>query len=180
MPSIPTHAFAALSIGSLLGPGERRRALVATGALLAVLPDADVIGFGFGISYADTFGHRGFSHSLIFAAVAAAVACWVFARRTGPDRALGPVALFLAVAAVSHGVLDAFTDGGLGVAFFSPFSNRRYFFPWRPIAVSPISLGRFFSGRGLAVVTSELLTIWLPGAALMVAMAWARRRRHSM
>jgi inner membrane protein len=53
--------------------------------------------------------------------------------------------LFLATA--SHGVLDAMTDGGLGVAFFSPFDNRRYFLPWRPIVVSPISIARFFSGR---------------------------------
>ena len=27
--------------------------------------------------------------------------------------------------------------GGLGVAFFSPFSNARYFLPWRPIRVAP-------------------------------------------
>jgi hypothetical protein len=25
------------------------------------------------------------------------------------------------------------TNGGLGVAFFSPFDNGRYFLPWRPI-----------------------------------------------
>jgi hypothetical protein len=29
----------------------------------------------------------------------------------------------------SHGMLDAMTDGGLGVAFFAPFDNARYFFP---------------------------------------------------
>ena len=28
------------------------------------------------------------------------------------------------------------------VAFFAPFSDARYFFPWRPILVSPISIGR--------------------------------------
>jgi hypothetical protein len=47
------------------------------------------------------------------------------------------------------------TDGGLGVAFFAPFHNERYFFPWRPIAVSPIGMG-FFSERGLEVIISEL------------------------
>jgi inner membrane protein len=185
MPSVPTHAFAAVALGSLLGPAARRRALIALGAFLSVLPDADVVGFRLGIPYAHTFGHRGFSHSLLFAATAAALAGWAFARRAGPDVALGPVALFLflGAAAASHGLLDALTDGGLGVAFFSPFSNRRYFFPWRPIVVSPISLRRFFSGRGRAVVTSELVTVWLPGAALIAAATWARarrRRRHSM
>ncbi len=49
--------------------------------------------------------------------------------------------LFLFVATISHGILDALTDGGLGVAFFAPFVNTRYFFPWTPIKVSPIGAG---------------------------------------
>jgi inner membrane protein len=51
----------------------------------------------------------------------------------------------------SHGILDAFTNGGLGIALFSPFDNSRYFFPFRPIQVSPIGAG-FFSMRGLRVL----------------------------
>jgi hypothetical protein len=35
--------------------------------------------------------------------------------------------LFLATA--GHGLLDAMTNGGLGLAFFSPFDNHRYFLP---------------------------------------------------
>ena len=45
-----------------------------------------------------------------------------------------------------------------GVAFFAPFNNTRFFFPWRPIEVSPIGLS-FFSTRGMAVLLSEL--IWI-------------------
>jgi inner membrane protein len=67
------------------------------------------------------------------------------------------------------------TDGGLGVAFFSPFDNHRYFLRWRPIHVSPIGIGRFFSDRGIAVLQSELLWIWLP-AALLALSAWLMRR----
>src|SRR5260370_33038895 len=70
------------------------------------------------------------------------------------------------------------TDGGLGVAFFSPFDNHRYFLPWTPIRVSPIGLGRFFSPRGLEVLQSELLWIWLPAAVLAIA-AWPVRRPAS-
>jgi inner membrane protein len=84
------------------------------------------------------------------------------------------VYLFLATA--SHGVLDAMTDGGLGVAFFSPFNNRRYFFSWTPIRVSPIGIGNFFSSRGLAVVQSELLWVWIPAVAL-VGLAWILRKQ---
>jgi inner membrane protein len=84
--------------------------------------------------------------------------------------------VYFLVATASHGLLDAMTDGGLGVAFFSPFDNHRYFLPWRPIHVSPIGVGRFFSERGLAVLQTELLWIWLP-AALLAVSAWLLRRR---
>lgn len=83
---------------------------------------------------------------------------------------------FLATA--SHGLLDAMTDGGLGVAFFAPLDNHRYFLPWTPIRVSPIGVGRFFTARGLAVIQSELLWIWLP-AGLLAASVWILRRRSS-
>jgi inner membrane protein len=36
---------------------------------LAMLPDADVIAFYFGIPYGSRFGHRGFTHSLFCAAL---------------------------------------------------------------------------------------------------------------
>jgi inner membrane protein len=75
----------------------------------------------------------------------------------------------------SHGALDALTNGGLGVAFFAPFSNARYFFPWRPVEVSPIGVAPFFSEWGVRVLESELVWLWLPAAALMLC-AWACRR----
>jgi inner membrane protein len=39
-----------------------------TTALCCCLPDADVAGFRFGIKYEDMWGHRGMTHSLLFAA----------------------------------------------------------------------------------------------------------------
>jgi len=39
--------------------------------LCSVIPDLDAIGFRFGIHYGDFWGHRGFTHSLIFAALLA-------------------------------------------------------------------------------------------------------------
>src|SRR5678815_3579050 len=65
----------------------------------------------------------------------------------------------------SHGLLDALTNGGRGIGFFAPFSNHRYFFPWRPIQVSPIGVG-FFSPRGLRVLASEAGWIWVPSAII--------------
>jgi inner membrane protein len=137
-----------------------------------VLPDVDSLGFAAGIPYGHTFGHRGFTHSLFFAACAALLSA-PFAKRLGAS----PVATaaFVFVSMASHGLLDALTTGGLGVAFASPFSNERYFLPWRVILVSPIGVGPFFSRRGLEVVKSEILWIWTPSAVLAVIGAFLRR-----
>jgi inner membrane protein len=59
------------------------------------------------------------------------------------------------------------TNGGLGVAFFSPWDNARYFLPWRPIQVSPIGVDAFFGERGLKVVISELIWIGIPGLVII-------------
>jgi inner membrane protein len=148
------------------------------GAACSVIPDLDVIGFRFGIHYGDFWGHRGFTHSILFATLLAAVACFVGFRRGLPGLSLLSVWIYLFLATASHGFLDAMTDGGLGVAFFSPFDNHRYFLPWRPIRVSPIGLGRFFTERGLAVLQSEFLWIWIP-AGLFAVSVWFLRRRRS-
>jgi inner membrane protein len=84
------------------------------------------------------------------------------------------IAHFFLVTA-SHGMIDAMTDGGLGVAFFAPFDNNRYFFPWRPVQVSPIGIAPFFSRYGFDVLRSEFLWIWIPvGGVLIMAKVWQR------
>jgi len=146
----------------------------------AMLPDADVISFSFGIRYEDMFGHRGFTHSFFFAALAGLVAAVAVTR--GPAKAgahenslgVAPLWLWFAAVTASHGIFDALTNGGRGIAFFAPFSNHRYFFPWRPIRVSPLWRG-FFSSRGLETLASEARWVWLPLTGLVTA-AWLMRR----
>jgi inner membrane protein len=176
MPTIFTHAIAAASLGPWVVPHHRRGRLLAIGALCAVLPDADVIAFRLDLPYDHMLGHRGLSHSIAFAlALAVVVTVLVTARQPSAGRMR--VGAFLFVATVSHGCLDALTDGGLGVAFFAPFSSERFFFPWRPIVVSPISIRQFFSSWGLAVIESELIYVWIPAAMVAVAgLLWQRRR----
>jgi inner membrane protein len=171
-----SHAVVALSIGTCFyRPGTPKRVWV-IGALCSVIPDLDVIGFRFGIRYGDFWGHRGFTHSLLFGALLASVVTILGFRRRLSTMSRIALWTYFFLATASHGLLDAMTDGGLGVACFSPFDNNRYFLPWRPIRVSPIGIGRFFSPRGLEVVRSELLWIWLP-AALLVLSVWLIRRR---
>lgn len=177
MASALTHAFAAVALTKTLSCRKRDWRFWTLAVISAILPDADVVGFALGIEYGDLLGHRGFSHSLVFAAL------WSLLVVSGEYRSLmkfsqpwwSMVGLFFIVT-VSHGILDAMTNGGLGVAFFSPFDNTRYFFPWRPISVSPVGVGRFFSAQGVAILASEIEYVWLPLATLWLGVGALRRR----
>jgi inner membrane protein len=172
-----SHAVAALGIGACFYDRRIPKRVWVIGAACSVIPDLDVAGFRFGIRYGDFLGHRGFTHSLVFAALLASAIVAVGFRHGVPGMSHYSMWLFCFLATASHGLLDAMTDGGLGVAFFAPFNNHRYFLPWRPIRVSPIAVGRFFTGRGFVVLKSELIWIWLPAIVLMfVALAWRRNR----
>jgi inner membrane protein len=171
-----SHAVAALGIGAFFYRPEIPKRVWVVGAACSVIPDIDVIGFHFGVHYGDFWGHRGFTHSLFFAAVLATAVVLLGFRSGLPNMSRAALWTYLFLATASHGALDAMTDGGLGVAFFSPFDNRRYFLPWRPIHVSPIGFARFLTARGIAVLESEFLWIWVP-SALLIASAWLLRRR---
>lgn len=174
MASAISHAVAAFGIGSAFNPAKVPKLVWVAGIACSVIPDLDVIGFRFGIHYSDFWGHRGFTHSLVFAALLAGVAA-VAMHGVHAETHRVRLFLYLFIATASHGFLDALTDGGLGVAFLSPFVNQRYFFPWRPIHVSPIGISRFFTSRGVAVLQSELLWIWLPTVLfLLLMMVWRR------
>jgi inner membrane protein len=123
----------------------------------AYLPDIDVLAFAFGIPYDAPFGHRGALHSPAVAVLCAALLgaiAWCF--RVRPLRIVAVAALVMA----SHGLLDAFTDGGRGVAFLWPLSNTRYFAPWRPLPVSPLGVHAFSVG-GLKFMLNEAV-LFLP------------------
>lgn len=171
MPTILTHAIVPLAAGIAMGPRRLPPRVVVAGMTASMLPDADVLAFVLGIAYADAFGHRGASHSLFFAAVVASLGALLHRRLHASALRTW---MWLFACAASHPLLDAFTDGGLGVALFWPWSDTRLFAPWRPIEVSPIGAG-FFARRGLEVLLSELRWIWLPMAAL-AALGYAARR----
>jgi inner membrane protein len=107
-------------------------------------------------------GHRGLSHSILFAAALGALLTFLLAEPNARSRLL--VFTFLFLSTISHGILDAITNGGLGVAFFAPFQNERYFFPWRPVLVSPIDVASFISEWGVRVLKTELQWVWFPSA----------------
>ncbi|MGA7306479.1 MAG: metal-dependent hydrolase [Rhodothermales bacterium] len=172
MPTSFTHAAFSFVAGRALDRKLSTTALVA-GMAISALPDVDVVGLLFGIPYGHPLGHRGLTHSIAFALLSATV-CWMLLRNSSSSPGL--LWTFLFVSAVSHPLLDAMTNGGLGVAFFAPFTNTRYFFSFRPIEVSPIGAD-FFSMRGLRVLASEFVWVWIPAAIFAVSVEFVRRKR---
>jgi inner membrane protein len=123
--------------------------------LMAAAPDFDTFAMrAFDIPYGSFFGHRGFFHSPFFLILFSAVLAAVVARRRARSAWL-PLALLWAGAAITHPLLDMLTDGGAGVMLLYPFSEARFFFPWRPIHVSPLDISSFFSRAG-DILLSEL------------------------
>ena len=174
MASAFTHAFAAVALGNMASGRQRGWRFWVLAAGSAVIPDGDVIGFAFGVRYEDFLGHRGFFHSLVFALIWPAFVVFLEFRQTRGRELAWLIGLFFVVTA-SHGVLDAMTNGGLGVAFFSPFDTTRYFFGWRPLEVSPISITHFFREGGGAVLRSEFRYVWLPLGSLWLCV-WTGRK----
>lgn len=137
-------------------------------ALLSTLPDLDVIAFAFGIPYHAPFGHRGALHSIPVALVIGALCSLdAHAWRMSRWRMFAVVSTVVA----SHGVLDAFTDGGLGIALGWPLTDHRFFSSWRPIPVAPIGTG-IFSRYGYHVLLTELAC----AAPLLLYAFWPRTR----
>ncbi len=142
-----------------------------------LLPDADVLGLMLGIPYGHVLGHRGLTHSIVFAMLMGLVV----PRLADPTiryetRRYWLFALYFFLVTLSHGFLDALTDGGMGIAFFAPFDSTRYFFPWRPVSVSPIGISAFVSYEGMRVLLSELVWIGIPVGLWLL---WLRVSRNT-
>jgi inner membrane protein len=170
MATIFSHPAVPLAIGAAAGRTVIPLRLLWAGVICSIIPDLDVIAFGFGIPYGHYFGHRGFTHSVVFAGLAGFLALasyrwWGCSKKTA--------FFFVFASTLSHGVLDALSTGGLGIAFFWPYVGR-YFLPWQFIDVSPIGFS-FFSPWGLAVLRAELLWIWLPALVIAACGFFGRR-----
>ncbi len=163
MASLFSHVYVAYGANHFLDKHPYWKRCLWLAIILSVLPDLDVIGFAFGVPYDSPWGHRGASHSIMFSMLMAAMVIIFFFRPyfKQPGR-LFAIFIMLSFAGISHGLLDAATNGGLGVGFFWPFDDQRYFFSFRPIEVSPIGISQFFSEWGIRVILSELVFIILP------------------
>lgn len=169
MPSAITHAIVGISASFAISKGMAPQRFFALSILCAMLPDLDVLAFRFGIPYGNFWGHRGFFHSFSFSLLLGFCVAFVFFRKEGfISKSFLFYFLYFSVVTSTHGILDAFTNGGLGIALLSPFDNGRYFFWATPISVSPLSVKAFFGDRGIAILKNEIMWVWLPSIFVAV------------
>lgn len=177
MSSLLGHALAGLTISAAFTKGRPPRRTWAFAMACALAPDLDwFTGF---LPFLDgtSLSHRGMSHSLIAAGLIATAAMLIGFR--SDLRNPRPWACLLS-AAFSHGLLDACTFGGTGVAFLLPFSRARFVCVWQPIFVSPIPLsGKLFDWLLFSLGTE---VVWIGIPALLVfsaprAFQWLRLLR---
>ena len=153
------HVAVGFAAGRYLAPrlgGSRLKWGVGL-AVLSLAPDLDVIAFKFGIPYEHAFGHRGATH-VLFAGLVVGLLLWAavrFLEGRAPSQAR-QIGVVVGAVWMSHGLLDALTNGGLGAALLWPFTEARYFLPWRPLPVAPIGKA-YFTGNGLRVALAEIV-----------------------
>jgi inner membrane protein len=162
MASVFGHGVVGFTVAKVID-NKNLKCLLLTAIFSTILPDFDVIAFKFGIAYEAPLGHRGFTHSILFALIWALVLMVVLGKQS---KLIWFLVIFLST--VSHGVLDAMTSGGRGVGFLIPFDNHRFFFPFRQIIVSPLGIKNFFSEWGIKVLFSEFKYIVLPCFFILV------------
>lgn len=159
MPSSIGHGAAALLLAPVLKRCDSSVRLIAAAAMGAMIPDIDAVGRPFGRGDITWLGgHRAFTHSLLFAVVAGLGIGAIVGRRDHGIATWRAYAYAILVV-LSHGVLDAFTTYGDGIAFFSPFSSSRY-----------ASSIKVFEGY------EEILLLWTP--ALLMYSLFVKPRLH--
>ncbi len=178
MPTAFTHIIVAEVLGKTVATEKMPLKFWVLAGVCSILPDADIVGFYLGIKYGSMFGHRGFFHSLTFALIVSIVLVLLaYPAVLRYSKKWWSLVAFFFVVTASHGLLDSMTDKGLGVGFFIPFDNTRYFMPWRPVYASPMRIDKFFSAAGLQVLLAEMLWIWTPVIALYGIVHLYRKRK---
>jgi inner membrane protein len=170
MATIYTHAFLGLGLGKCCTDRRLPWLFWLLAGFLPIVPDFDAFSYA---AYGSLWGHRGYTHSFAFALglglVAAAATYRYFRMR------FWVLCLIFFMLTASHGVLDAFTNGGFGIPWFWPINNYR-FGPWGPIVVQDIGF-EFPNPWTSRSIRTELLWVWLPTSIVTTCVVVGRRFR---
>ncbi len=119
-----THIVLGAALGELILRKKTGNKGAILGAIIATIPDLDVLLVPFFDDYQKLSIHRGYSHSILFCLVAAMVlAMWL--KRISWTKKVSRLALFSFsfLALITHVLLDVFTP--YGTQLFLPFNNAR-------------------------------------------------------
>lgn len=143
-----TQAALGASIGEvMLGRSIGRKGAV-LGAIVATIPDLDVVLLPFFNEVQRLSVHRGFSHSIVFSVLGALlIGYWLSRLKWTKSIALSQLILFSWLALITHLLLDAFTT--YGTQLFLPFSDQRVSFDSinivDPMYTLPLLIGLYIS-----------------------------------
>jgi inner membrane protein len=174
-----THSIIGLAGAKILRVRKAPVRFLVLSVICSAVPDVDnLLARVFSIPYGHFFGHRGFFHSPFFALLFSLFVVFVFFHKSKSfhHRRFNLVAFFFLLT-VSHGLFDALTTGGKGVAFLSPFSNTRYLFPWTPIQASPFGVTAIFTPLGQQAFADEFAWLLFP-MFLIWLVVWIARKIH--
>jgi inner membrane protein len=171
VPTIITHALLPLIAGAAAKP-KVSTPLIFAGMAAAILPDGDLVSRLFGIPHTADLGHRGVSHTLLFALLIGSLAAWAAPLLKARRRIAG---VFVFAATLSHPLTDMLTDGGKGMMLFWPVSHDRFRWPETPVEVSSIGLRSLYDGSIGRILLSELLWLILPALFLATLYRLATR-----
>jgi inner membrane protein len=178
MPTVISHSLVAIVIGKVFSKSTGVK-FWAFSIICVILPDIDVFLYIFDISHISMLEHRGIMHSMSFALVIAFIIVTAGFREIKHfSKEWWSFFAYFFFIGLSHGILDAMTTGGQGVGFFMPFISTRYFFPIRPIRVSPFRLMHFFESEGGRILMSESFWIWLPSIAILCIIGLVKSEKN--
>jgi inner membrane protein len=171
MATMYSHAIVGVGMARLYTGRPMPWAYWGLAAVLPLIPDVDVFSMA---AYGSSLGHRGVSHSLVFAAVVGlAAATATFRTFRVPWWSLA--VLFFTIVA-SHGVLDALTRGGEGIPLFWPLPGR--YGDYGPLPLSDIAFDLPNPWRSRAI-RMEMLWVWLPTIVVAGSVTtWRALRRR--
>jgi inner membrane protein len=143
-----TQAVLGASIGqAILGKKIGSKGAI-LGAIVATIPDLDILLLPLYNSVERISVHRGYSHSILFSIIGALLIAYLLTKlKWTKEFSFNRLALFSWLALFTHMLLDAFT--AYGTQLFLPFSNYRVSFDSvnivDPVYTVPLMIGLFIT-----------------------------------
>jgi inner membrane protein len=144
-----TQAVLGAAIGrACLGKVKEKKAALA-GALIATIPDLDVLLYLIYSPFEMLTIHRGYSHALIVLTFFSFLVAYLLSRlRIFKNESFSRLLFFSWMALVTHALLDAFT--AYGTQLFLPFSDQRFGFDSINV-VDPVYTMPMLLGLGMSI-----------------------------